>query len=127
MKNKLRKITIDDLEYLYSTTTKYNLGTNTNRFIVRIYLSNEKKTPLIIDFLTIDDFYIGQPLNTGIDVINKITNKVDRLNLNEPKYIRKLILHGRKNGWNGLNKISKQNGLDYLIDFGYEIDSLKPK
>ena len=41
--------------------------------------------------------------------------------------MRKLILHGLKNGWNGCNRIDKQNGLDYLIDFGYEVDILKPK
>lgn len=49
-----------------------------------------------------------------------------KVNINEPKYIRELILHGQKNGWTGNNKMEIQNGLTYLDELGYGIDKLKP-
>lgn len=56
MKNKLRKITIDNLVYLYSVTDKYHLGTEINTLTVKIFLNRQKQTPLIIDFLTLDHY-----------------------------------------------------------------------
>ena len=126
MKRKLRKIVIEKLEYLYSVIDKYHSGTETNTLRVKVFLNGQKKTPLIIDFLTFDDYYMGQPLNSGIDLINKITNTFDKVNINEPKYIRELILQGQKNGWIGSNKMEIQNGLEYLTELGYDIDKLKP-
>ncbi|WP_306350650.1 hypothetical protein [Flavobacterium sp. '19STA2R22 D10 B1'] len=132
MKSKLRKITIDNLEYLYAVIDKYNLGTQTNTLTVKVFLSGQKQTPLVIEFLTIGIYYslghdaMESPLISGINLTNKVTNVVEKINLNEPKNIRELILQGRKNGWVGSNKIENQNGLNYLIALGYEIDVLKP-
>ncbi|MBP2619709.1 hypothetical protein [Chryseobacterium jejuense] len=127
MKTKLRKIVVDQIEYLYSVTDQFHSGTETNTLTVKIFLSGEKHTPLIIDFLTVDDYLMGQLLNSGIFLMNTITNSIERVNINEPKYIQKFILKGREKGWNGGNRMEKQNGLDYLAELGYEIDSLKPK
>jgi hypothetical protein len=126
MKSKLRKIVIDTLEYLYSVTDKYHLETETNTLTVKVFLNGQKMTPLIVEFLTLDDYYVGQPLKSGVKLTNKITNTIDTVNINEPKYIRELILQGQKNGWTGSNKIEKQNGLNYLNELGYETDSLNP-
>ncbi|SDJ39176.1 hypothetical protein SAMN05421542_3409 [Chryseobacterium jejuense] len=112
---------------MYLVTNKYNRGTDTNTLTVKVFLSGEKQTPLILDFLTVDDYLMGQLLNSGIFLMNTITNSIERVNTNEPKYIQKLIVKGREKGWNGKNRIEKQNGLDYLAELGYEIDSLKPK
>jgi hypothetical protein len=125
MKSRLRKIIIDGSEYLYSVSNKYHSGTNT--LTIRVFLSGQKKTPLIIDFSTFDDYYGGQPLNSGIRLANKRTNKTDLVNINEPKYIRELILHGLKNGWSVKSKIENQDGLNYLSELGYEASVLKPK
>lgn len=127
MKSKLRKITIENLEYFYSVSNKYNLENQTNTLTVRIYLSGYKQTPLVIDFLTIDNYYIGQLLNAGVRLANKRTNMTDTVNINEPKYIRELILQGHKNGWTGNNKMEKQNGLNYLTESGYDAEALKPR
>ena len=64
MKNKLRKIAIDNLEYLYIIDNKYHLGTDTNTLTVKVYLSGKKQTPLVIEFLTPDHYYMGQILNS---------------------------------------------------------------
>lgn len=126
MKNKLRKIVIDNQEYLYSIADKYHSENESNTLTVKVYLSGHKQTPLIIEFLTYDDYYNGQPLQSGIELTNKINNTIDRVNINEPKYIRQLILQGIKNGWTGNNKIGNQNGVIYLEQIGYETSSLKP-
>lgn len=133
MKNKLRKIIIDNVEYLYSVTDNYHLGTETTTMSVKVYLSGYKLTPLIIDFLSIGHYYclghdyMKNPLTSGISLTNRRTNSVETVNINEPKYIKELILQGRKNGWTGTNKIEKQNGLNYLAEFGYETDILFQK
>lgn len=127
MKSKLRKIIVDNLEYLYSVTDQYHPGTETNTLTVKIFLSGQKQTPLIIDFRTLDHYFIGQPLKSGISLVNTITNSTEEVNINEPKYIREFILQGRKNNWTGTNIIEKQNGLNYLLELGFTIDQLKPK
>ncbi|SIO38912.1 hypothetical protein SAMN05421769_4055 [Chryseobacterium scophthalmum] len=127
MKNKLRRITIEDLVYLYSVTDKYHLGTETNTLTVKVFLEGRKQTPLIIEFLTLDHYHMGQILKSGVELTNTIKNTNDKININEPKYIKELILQGRKNGWVGTNKMENQNGLKYLTELGYETDILLPK
>ncbi|MDR4952261.1 hypothetical protein REB14_08770 [Chryseobacterium sp. ES2] len=124
MKNKLRKIVIDNNEYLYLVTDQLNAGTETNTLQLKVFLSGQKQIPLIIEFITVDHYIIGQPLKSGVKLINKITNSEDEVNMNEPKYIRQFILLGLKNGWSGVNSIAVQDGLDYLNQLGFETDQL---
>ena len=124
MKNKLRKIIINERVYLYSINDRYHSERYANTLTVKIYLSGQKQTPLVIEFATIDDPIMGQPLKTGVKLVNKITKATDTVNLNEPKYIRELILMGQQKGWSGRNKMEKQNGLEYLDILGYETKDL---
>ncbi|CAD0221031.1 hypothetical protein [Chryseobacterium sp. JV274] len=126
MKNKLRKITINTIEYLYSVTDQFHSETATNTLTVKIFLNGQKKTPLIIKFLTADYYMMGQPLKSGVKLINKITGSEDEVNLNEPKYIKQFILLGLKKGWLGTHSIEIQNGLHYLNELGFETDKLIP-
>lgn len=122
MKQKLRKLIHKDKEYLYRINTVYNTKKdNTSLLSVRIFLAGEKNTPLCIDFITIEDKYMGQPLNGNIKLLNKTTQTEDNINLNEPKYIPKLIDWGTEQGWKGDNKISPLNGLLFLEFLGYDI------
>lgn len=120
MKNKLRKISIDNSKYLYAVTDKYHSETETNTLTVKVFLEGHKSSPLVIDFLTSDHYFMGQVLKSGISLENKNTNSTDVININQPAWIRKLILQGIKNGWNGITKIDRQNGLSYLVELGYE-------
>lgn len=70
---------------------------------------------------------MGQILKSGVKLNNTIKDTQETVNINEPKYIRELILQGQKNGWTGTNKLEKQNGLNYLTQLGYETDILLPK
>lgn len=121
MKQKLRKLVHKGQEYLYRVNTAYNTkGDNTSLLSVRIFLSGEKNTPLCIDFITIEDEFMGQPLNGNINLLNKNTQTEDNINLNEPKYIPKLIDWAETQGWTGSNKTAPLNGLLFLQSLGYD-------
>ncbi|UTX50759.1 hypothetical protein [Chryseobacterium sp. MA9] len=126
MKNKLRKIIINNSEYLYSVTDQFHAETETNTLTVKVFLRGQKQTPLIIKFMTVDDYMMGQPLKSGVKLVNKITGSEDEVNLNKPRYIRRFILFGLKKGWSGSNSIEIQSGLDYLNELGFETDKLVP-
>ena len=122
MKQKLRKLIHKDKEYLYRINTAYNTKKDSTSLLsVRIFLAGEKNTPLCIDFITIDDKYMGQPLNGNINLLNKNTQTKETINLNEPKYIPKLIDWAEEQGWKGDNKILPLNGLLFLEFLGYDI------
>ena len=122
MKQKLRRLIHKDKEYLYRINTAYNTKKDSTSLLsVRIFLEGEKNTPLCIDFITIDDKYMGQPLNGNISLLNKNTQTKEIINLNEPKYIPKLIDWAEEQGWKGDNKISPLNGLLFLELLGYDI------
>lgn len=126
MKQKLRKLVHKGQEYLYRVNTAYNTkGDNTSLLSVRIFLSGEKNTPLCIDFITIEDEFMGQPLNGNINLLNKTTQTEDNINLNEPKYIPKLIDWAETKGWTGSNKTAPLNGLLFLQSLGYDISPLQ--
>ncbi|MGX5683682.1 hypothetical protein ACWKWW_03905 [Chryseobacterium cucumeris] len=127
MKNKLRKITVNTIEYLYLVSDQYHSETKTNTLTVKVFLNGQKQTPLIIKFMTADDYVMGQPLKSGVKLMNKIAGSEDEINLNKPKYIRQLIVMGLKKGWSGFNSMEIQNGLDYLSELGFQTDQLKPK
>ena len=122
MKQKLRKLIHKEKEYLYRINTVYNTKKDSTSLLsVRIFLEGEKNTPLCINFITIDDKYMGQPLNGNINLLNKNTQTKETINLNEPKYIPKLIDWGEEQGWKGDNKIPPLNGLLFLELLGYDI------
>ena len=122
MKQKLRKLIHKEKEYLYRINTAYNTKKdNTSLLSVRIFLEGEKNTPLCINFITIEDKYMGQPFNGNINLLNKNTQTKETINLNEPKYIPKLIDWGEEQGWKGDNKIPPLNGLLFLEFLGYDI------
>ena len=121
MKQKLRKLVHKNKEYLYRINTVYNTkGDNTSLLSVRIFLSGEKNTPLCVDFITVEDEFMGQPLNGNIKLLNKTTQTEDLINLNEPKYIPKLIDWAETKGWTGTQKITPLNGLLFLQSLGYD-------
>ena len=128
MKQKLRRLIHKEKEYLYRINTVYNTKKDSTSLLsVRIFLEGEKNTPLCINFITIEDKYMGQPLNGNISLLNKNTQTKETINLNEPKYIPKLIDWGTEQGWIGSNKIAPLNGLLFLQLLGYDTTPLQTK
>jgi len=101
------------MEYLYSVTDIYHAGTETNTLTVRIFLSGQKKTPLIIEFLTSDDYFMGQPLQSGIILINKITSSEDEVNLMSPGIYDNLSCRDKKKA--GQELMQWKNKTDWII------------
>ncbi|MCP1301105.1 hypothetical protein NK356_18155 [Chryseobacterium sp. S0630] len=125
MKSKLRKITVNAIGYLYSVSNQYHSETKTNTLTLKVFLNGQKQTPLIIKFITVDDYVLGQPLKSGVKLVNKITGSEDEVNLNKPQYIKQIIVLGLKKGWSGFNSMEIQNGLDYLSELGFQTDQLQ--
>ena len=111
---------------MYSITTAYHPTMGTSLLTVKVFLSGQKNTPLVIDCLTFDDYIVGGPLKSGVQLFNTCTNATEEVNLNKPTYIRQFILQGQKHGWTGMNDIGRQNGLDYLNELGFHINQLQP-
>jgi hypothetical protein len=126
MKTKLRRIHIESKDYRYSVSNRYYTKNETNVLTIRIYLDGNKNTPLIIEFLTLDHYSMGQVLGSGVNLENITTNTPDRINIHEPKRIKYLILQGMKNGWTGYNKLQTQDGIKYLNDLGYKTNVIEP-
>ena len=75
MKNKLRKIVIDDKEYLWKLTTKYrevNPKTKDHRALVEItaYKLGMKNTPLTVQFDVPDDPVLGTRITSSKNEVN---------------------------------------------------------
>jgi hypothetical protein len=124
MKGNLRKIVIDQIEYVYRVSDKYDGETRLNTLTVKVYVNGKKRTPLIIRFLTMEHYYAGQPLKSGINLFHKPSNTEVSVNLNEPRFIRELIEFALKKGWNGQVQMEIKNGLDWLNELGYDVNEL---
>jgi len=115
---------INNSQYLYSINIKYNLKEDTNILTLKVYLFKNKNTPLVIEFFSKNDYYIGSVLNCGIELENGNTKKIEIVNLNMPKYISQIILLGIERGWNGNNNIGLQDGIQYLKNLGYNLKNI---
>lgn len=124
MKGELRKITVENNEYIYTIRDVYERETGATTIIIRIFLSGQKSKPLIIHFVTFCDTRYGHPLYTGVNILNQITKSVEYFNIHHPKHIRAFILEAIKNGWTGTNRINIQDGIDYLNNLGFNVSSL---
>lgn len=125
VKNKLRKIIVNEQEFLWYIKGTVHLPNGTIQ--LKIFLSGETKHPLLIAFTTRDDPGIGFPLNYGYPLYNRLRSEVETVNLNLPGYIRKIILYALEQGWNGKNKVSLPDGLTILHALGYDTEVLFPK
>lgn len=125
MKGDIRKIVVNQAEYIYRVSDKYDPETGLNTLTVKVFLKGVKRTPLIICFLTEEDYRVGQRLNKNVRLLHKPTNSEEWVNLNEPGYIRRLIELGIEQGWNGTNNIEIQNGMTYLTELGYDVSEME--
>lgn len=94
MKNKLRKIVLNNDEYLWKVTTRYreaNQGTKNYCALVEVkaYKLGMKNTPLTVKFNVLDDPVLG----------TKITSNASEVNLHQPSYARIIIKAGLELGW----------------------------
>jgi len=120
LKNKLRKIVIDNEEYLWKLTTKYrevNPGTKNYRALVEVtaYKSGMKNTPLTVKFNVPDDPVLG----------TKITSSASEVNLHQPSYVRVVIEAGLKQGWEpDVKPFIIKDGIKILEQCGINVSNI---
>jgi hypothetical protein len=127
MKGQLRRITVENNEYIYTVRKRYERQSGADTLVIRLFLSGQKSNPLIIHFVTYCDTFYGHPLYVGMDVLNHVTNTMEHFNIHQPKYIRGFILEAIKAGWTGVNRMEIQNGIAYLNNLGLDVSSLATK
>lgn len=86
---KLRKITINDTQYLYGVKKEYDQEEALQIVIFRAYLKANKNAPMLIEFNLVDNPRIKGAYAEGEGLVN----------LYQPSVARKLIEYGLRNGW----------------------------
>lgn len=126
MKKKLRTITIDNQQYLYSIKCT-TIDSDHSILTVRIFIDKLSKHALLVNFHTLDNYYVGNPFSHGVLLYNKSTKKEEVVNLNRPYFIRLILDYGLSQGWDGKTSIEELDGLQLLSDIGYYVDKVKAK
>ena len=115
---KLRKIVIDDSNYLWGIKTTYNLEDLTALVTFKAFLDGYKSTPMIVEFHGPEDPRINSTFTADINGIN----------LNKPGFCRQLIKYGLADGWLPESPNSKSkvytNGKDILGILGHNTNGI---
>ena len=69
MKNKMRKMTVNDTVYLYRIQSKY-YGDNRAVVTLRIYMEGYRNTPYVMGFQCFEGNYDGAVLAVGTTLFN---------------------------------------------------------
>ena len=124
MKNKLRKIVVEETDCYYRITDYIQTEPFFGFILIKVFLAGHKATPLVIEFCSKLDLYTGFALKNGVNLPNSLTNDTECVNVHKPKYTQKFILLGKKKGWLGNNTIATQNGMGYLRELGYDVSTI---
>jgi hypothetical protein len=133
MKQKLRKISVDRMIYLWRYIPGYEQTPPTNasgyatwqsRDTFTAYLVTQRSCPLIVRFRTWEDPIIGGPLRTGA-AINLGNPESSRINLHTPRLAAEIIRQARQRGWQPEQTATPfiiENGLELLAEMGYRVE-----
>lgn len=108
----------------YVLQQKYN--ENQSHITLKISLPCNRNAALTFRFCTWDDPIVGSPLYTGVDLLNRESRRVERMNLHHPATIEQFISYGVRKGWTGDTAIEFQNGLNIMAEMGYDVAWLRP-
>lgn len=124
MKKKLRKIIVEGNTYWYLFSDSISMENHSDFMQVRIFLDGYKATPLILNFYHKYDKIQGFVLKNGVELLNFVAQTAEIVNIHKPKYIRQLIILGKKHGWTGDKKFDAQNGMAYLTELGFDVSKI---
>ncbi|WP_199615315.1 hypothetical protein [Paenibacillus alkalitolerans] len=125
MKKKTRNIIVGDKEYVYVINQKYNQ--HVSYISLSISLKGLKNITCSFHFCTWDDPVTGSPLLVGVPLKNIATRNIENFNLHYPRTVRQFVVYGLENGWNGVNRIEFNDGLQIISKLGYDVSWLKPE
>lgn len=123
MKQKNRRIMVNQQLFLYCIKNTYVATADPSCMAIRVFNPATKQKIGEIRFHTLDDYYVGAPLNHGVALMNRSTacNKV--VNLNRPYFVRLFIEQL-------LLEESAQpfyDGMTYLAQLGFNTEKIEPK
>jgi hypothetical protein len=125
IRSKPRQIRVNGENYIYIKSIDNDLMSEST-ILLKLFLENHKKTPLIFYFTASNEPDIGHQLYAGVVLENKITQSKQRININEPKWVHQFILEGLKIGWTGKNILEYQDGNQVIENWGFDIfDKIK--
>ncbi|MGY4760339.1 hypothetical protein ACVNS2_12210 [Paenibacillus caseinilyticus] len=124
MKKKTREINVEEKKYVYVINQKDHQGIS--EISLSISLKGLKNMACTFNFCTWDDPISGSPLLVGVRLKNLFTNDMESFNLHYPRTVKRFILYGLGNGWNGTSRIELNDGLGILSNMGYDVIWLMP-
>ena len=126
MKNKMRKITINDIVYLYRIQSRY-YGDNRAVVTLKIYMDGCRNAPYIMSFQCFEGNYDGAVLAVGTTVFNRQTHLTEYVNLHRPYFVRLCILKALEEGWDASEKQINNDGMQFLSELNLDISKSMPK
>ncbi len=99
---------------------------DTAKFSLSISLKGLKSMTCTFNLCTWDDPISGSPLLVRVLLKNLFKGDMESFNLHYPRTVKRFILYGLGNGWNGTNRIEFKDGLGILSNMGYDVTWLMP-
>lgn len=125
MKKSIRSLKVAESLYLFTTNVTRVSDTDKSVFTIRLFIDGYSRFALLVHFKTLDDYYVGNPLNHGVLLYNEHTQQEEIVNLNRPKFIRYALDYGISKGWNGKEVQLAVDGIALLQELGYKTDKLQ--
>ena len=126
MKNKMRKMTVNDTVYLYRIQSKY-YGDNRAVVTLRIYMEGYRNTPYVMGFQCFEGNYDGAVLAVGTTLFNTQTYLTEHVNLHRPYFVRLCILKALEEGWGASERQINEAGMQFLSELNLDISKITPK
>ena len=129
MKSKLRKIAVDETNYLYSVKDSYTRSSKDLEAswttTVRVFKDGCKNTPLELLFVTKDEYITGNPLKSNYSIDRN--GESHEFNIYRPWLISLLIREGLNKNWTGVNRLTINDGMRLLQEMNFDISKLLPE
>lgn len=125
MKKSIRTLRVGTCFYLFSTKVTRVSETDESVFSIRLFVDAYSRFALLVHFRTLDDYYVGNPLNHGVLLYNEQTKEEETVNLNRPKFIRYALDYGIRKGWRPQEAQVVLDGIALLHELGYKTEKLQ--
>ena len=126
MKNKMRKVTVNNIVYLYRIQSKY-YGDNRAVVTLRIYREGYRNTPYVMGFQCFEGNYDGAVLAVGTTLFNTQTHLTEYVSLHRPYFIRLCILKALEEGWDASERQINEDGMQFLSELHLDISQIMQK
>lgn len=125
MKKTIRSLQVAESLYLFTTNVTRIVDKDESIFTIRLFIDGYSRFALLVHFRTLDDYYVGNPLNHGVLLYNEHAQEEEIVNLNRPRFIRLALNYGINKGWKAKESQLALDGIALLQELGYKTDKLQ--